>query len=383
MTDDEISLREFLKNISCLDPIENALGRVSMFDVLGMARNEIRHSRVLRWLLDPNESHGLGPLFLRAFLQQVCMAGGDAFDLLTADLDTFSVFHEYKHIDLLLISRESKVVVAIENKVDSTEHDDQLKRYEDVLRADFPEDKFKRAFVYLTLDGDEASRSEWLPLPYQKIIEAIEYCRGQKALAPDAALMIEHYQNLLTREFMNKDDMAEICNKIYKEHKRALDLIFEFKEDRTSIAQDMILRWFGSEEGQKSGLVLDKDHTCKTYIRFSTAKLESVVPLLPEGKKSGWNSSHSAYYEIVNRQSIALKLSCSSQGLSSEAIAEIGTTFKLKKVAKEWRWKTLHNFGSSTKLRQGKEDDEIWDEEQILAFMTNVVKAVNEFEKSL
>ena len=381
MSDDEISLREFLTNINCLDPIESAVGKVSMFDVLGMARNEIRHSRVLRWLLDPNESHGLGPLFLRAFLQKVCMAGGDAFDLLTADLDTFSVYHEYKHIDLLLLSRESGIVVAIENKVDSSEHDNQLKRYEDVLRTDFPEDKFKRAFVYLTPDGDDASRPEWVPVPYQKIIEVIEYCRQQKMLAPDVALMIEHYQNLLTREFMNKDAIAEICNKIYKDHKRALDLIFEYKEDRASIAQDMILRWFASEEGRKSGLVLDGDHTCKTYIRFSTAKLESLIPLLPEGTKSGWNSAHSAYYEIVNRQSITLKLSCSAQGLSHEVLAKICKTFGQKKSAKEWHWKTLRNFGQSATLRQGKDGDEIWDEEQVQAFMKNVAKAIREFEK--
>ncbi|MGN0845964.1 MAG: PD-(D/E)XK nuclease family protein [Kiritimatiellia bacterium] len=383
MTDDENCLRDFLTNISCLDPIENSIGRVSIFDVLGMARNEIRHSRVLRWLLDPNENHGLGSLFLRAFLQRVCMAGGDALDLLTADLDTFSVFHEYKHIDLLLVSRASGIVVAIENKVDSSEHDNQLKRYEDVLRTDFPANKFKWVFVYLTPDGDDASRPDWLPIPYWKIVEVIEYCRRQKVLAPDVALMIEHYQNLLTREFMNKDDMADICNKIYKEHKRALDLIFEFKEDRASIARDLIVGWFASEDGQKSGLILDREHTCKSYIRFSTAKLESIIPLLPEGKKSGWNSSHSAYYEIVNRRSITLKLSCSAQGLSPEDIARLWKTFGVKKAAKDWQWTTLHNFGRSVVLPPSKEDDEIWGADQIQDFMKTVVKAVHEFEKDL
>jgi cytochrome c2 len=62
-------------------------------------------------------------------------------------------------------------------------------------------------------------------------------------------------------------------------------------------------------------------------------------------------------------------------------LAKICKTFGQKKSAKEWHWKTLRNFGQSATLRQDKDGDEIWDEEQVQAFMKNVAKAIREFEK--
>ena len=43
----------------------------NVFDVLQYAEFEIRHSNVLAWLLQPEESHRIGRLFLDRFL--VCL----------------------------------------------------------------------------------------------------------------------------------------------------------------------------------------------------------------------------------------------------------------------------------------------------------------------
>ncbi len=375
MDEDENALRVFLKDINCLDNIEASIGKETVFDVLGMARNEIRHSRMLKWLLDPHGSHGLGTRFLSAFLQSVCKVGGDVFDLMMADLDTFRVYHEYKNIDILLVSNESKVVVAIENKVDSTEHGDQLSRYEKVVEADFPTNKFKRAFVFLTPDGSKASRENWLPVGYNpNIVEAIEYCREKQAVAPDAELIIEHYHELLRREFMKKDMLAEVCNKIYQDHKRALDLIFELKDDSTNIVRGMIDKWF-ERNGENYGLMLDKVHSSKAYIHFSTAKLERLVPLLQDGKESEWKSAHSAYYEIQNREnSVSLKLQFSSRNMATETIKTVERIQKPKSA--NWRYTSL-----DMKAKLNRKDGEAnWEESSIEDFMKKVVKAVQDFE---
>ena len=41
----------------------------STLDILGVARSELAHSNMLAWLLDPNETHGLGLFPIRKFLQ--------------------------------------------------------------------------------------------------------------------------------------------------------------------------------------------------------------------------------------------------------------------------------------------------------------------------
>lgn len=58
----------FLQDINCLDVLRPWTNGTNIFEVLKIARTEIRHSNMLAWLLDPNESHNLGTSFLYAFI---------------------------------------------------------------------------------------------------------------------------------------------------------------------------------------------------------------------------------------------------------------------------------------------------------------------------
>jgi PD-(D/E)XK nuclease superfamily len=59
--------------VSCpeLRELEKLLGNFNIFRVLRFEHGEIRHSNVLSWLFDPDESHGLRDLFLRRWLMRV------------------------------------------------------------------------------------------------------------------------------------------------------------------------------------------------------------------------------------------------------------------------------------------------------------------------
>ena len=57
----------------------------------------------------------------------------DVFHVLLMDLYSFSVMREWKNIDILLTSSDEKTVIAIENKVGSHEHSNQLNRYREIL----------------------------------------------------------------------------------------------------------------------------------------------------------------------------------------------------------------------------------------------------------
>ena len=76
-----------------------------MFDVLKISRTEIRHSNMLGWLLNPNENHGMGDVFLKGIFQRLVENDSDGrydiFNVLLMDFYTFSVMREWPLFPLL------------------------------------------------------------------------------------------------------------------------------------------------------------------------------------------------------------------------------------------------------------------------------------------
>ena len=116
-----------------LDQISSYLKRFNPIKTMGMQHMEIRHSAILGWLLDPQESHGMGDQFLKAFLSTALGDDKDeqsarrAVDISQADIMDAEVRREWRGIDLLLISRKNGWVFIIENKFHSKQHGNQLK----------------------------------------------------------------------------------------------------------------------------------------------------------------------------------------------------------------------------------------------------------------
>jgi len=103
---------------------------LNTFEVLGFSTDELRHSRVLAWLLDPDETHGQGMLFFSILLSELGLKPWYA----TCD---YRVHREAKHeesrIDIEVISRE--FIIHIENKVRQPPDGEQLKReWKDLVR---------------------------------------------------------------------------------------------------------------------------------------------------------------------------------------------------------------------------------------------------------
>lgn len=150
--ENEKALQDFLLDIDCLDELFPWVAKFNIFDVLKISRTEIRHSNVLAWLLDANENHGLGDMFIREIMQTLVEEDDsgkyDVFRLLLLDFHSFTVYREWNNIDIMLLSDEEKVVIAFENKVGSHEHSDQLNRYRNILERAYPE--YERICIFLT-----------------------------------------------------------------------------------------------------------------------------------------------------------------------------------------------------------------------------------------
>ena len=91
----------------------------NVFDVLQYAEFEIRHSNVLAWLLQPDQSHRIGSLFLDRFLR--CLKE----PVLTPE-DHVDVKRELHNVDIAIFLEDRRRLLAIENKIEmaSTKHFD-------------------------------------------------------------------------------------------------------------------------------------------------------------------------------------------------------------------------------------------------------------------
>lgn len=286
--DDEKVLQEFLLDIECLDELLPWTGKFNLFDVLKVSRTEIRHSNMLAWLLDPNENHGLGDAFLKGILQRLMekdLNGKyDVFKILMADTYSFSVYREWKNIDILLVSSEEKILVVIENKIGSHEHSNQLNRYREILETDFKD--YKRLYVFLTPDGEEPSDvANWDVLTYTDVVEVLEHLYGQRELQQDVSFMICHYIEVVRRDIVEDQHLIEICNKIYNKHKKALDLIFEYRTDGKTQISDAIMN--ALDKLNEEGTIIHSSDWGNLV--FRTSDMDAMLPLL-ENPDSSWGT---------------------------------------------------------------------------------------------
>ena len=104
---DQEALKEFLLDINCLDELQKWENHFNLFDVLKICRTEIRHSNVLSWLLNPNENHNLGDAFIKKVFQEFIKnqpnANKEVMQLLLMDFYSFSVYREWKNIDIIKV----------------------------------------------------------------------------------------------------------------------------------------------------------------------------------------------------------------------------------------------------------------------------------------
>jgi hypothetical protein len=145
------------------------------------------------------------------------------------DFGGMGVRREWRHIDIFLFDEQNRLAVIIENKIGTGEHSGQLERYYEVVREEYPEHKILA--LYLTLDGDEPSHTEYLPMDYRAVCEILDELAENRAsvVEPDAKVLIKHYTEMLRRHIVGDSEIARLSREIYRKHSRAIDLIMEYR----------------------------------------------------------------------------------------------------------------------------------------------------------
>lgn len=291
-------LQKFLYNNVELERLESLVEDFNIFTALNILQKENIHSNFLSWMLDPKESHGLGDYFLIIFLKRVLIQTTgfleeepSIFDVEGWNFEDVEVIREWKNIDIMLRSSQDHFVCIIENKVYSKEHSKQLQRYKEIISEEYP--SYKRLLIFLSIEGEPPSDEEYIPIGYNNIVEILEIVLKNKEdqIGQEIFVFINHYLKMLRRYIMKDSEIQEICKKIYQKHKKALDLIYEYKPDQLQEIYQILIEHIENDEN----FILDVSG--KSYVRFITKNLDFIPK---EGK--GWtpNINRILLFEITN-----------------------------------------------------------------------------------
>lgn len=274
------------KALSALEPMERLLEEQrAEFDALdfigksgwGSGRtlwgSEEFHSNVLAWLLNSREAHGYGERFLKPFLLNAGAGMADGLgDWSEAEVTrewVNEVEGEWGYLDILIVNRAERALCAIENKVFSEEHSEQLTRYRKALERAYP--SFARSYVFLTpartLPFREEEKEHWASLGYNVVFDIVQQMVGSKdcPVKEDVDAFLRQYAVTLRRNIMPDTSISQMARKLYLEHQEAMDLIIA---NRPSWGSEGLSVLKEAIEEQEDWIL---DFSDRNYVQFRSA----------------------------------------------------------------------------------------------------------------
>lgn len=130
--------------------------RFNLFRLFSIGSYEVStHSRIIGELLDARGSHAQGRLFLDAFLEMIAQNANSPCSISQISdgsdwiVETERSTH-HGNLDICLRSSLASWIIVIENKIYTSDHNEQMRRYENWLNA---QEYSCKTLAYLTLDG--------------------------------------------------------------------------------------------------------------------------------------------------------------------------------------------------------------------------------------
>jgi len=223
------------------------LVKINNFNMLSLFSdifNENSYTRLLAYLFNSEENHGLNQQFFRSWLKNVQEIN---FKLPTAINSTIKTrlnwrTHENRYIDMVIqvINKETgKVshVIGLENKKFTTESENQLADYQKDINLTFPQSK--KVLIYLTPKGHKGkSHSEKITqcpcinVSYNSLTKTCD--EKFKTDKHDILTLIKHLNKYISYNIIYganmKDSKKKIVNSISQntEYKKAIEEIIKY-----------------------------------------------------------------------------------------------------------------------------------------------------------
>ncbi len=188
----------------------------NIFRVLKLENFEIRHSNLLAWLLDPNQTHNIKGAFLAKFTEMIAEKCGKNINY--SDKDKVFVYREKENTDILVVNQKQDFLFLIENKIRSKQQRNQLERYKNFAEDNFQNCKNK-IYIYLKPENNETIPDDYIFISYKEIIHIIspilETIENQ-----NVKIFLKDYISILN-DIYNKIDnisLIDICLKLQQEN---------------------------------------------------------------------------------------------------------------------------------------------------------------------
>ena len=206
----------------------------NIFKIINMADKEIVHSDMLAWLFNPYENHNLNDKVLKEILMQLSKKDAEYINLLLLDYSDLEVYREYtvdngRRIDIVMESKNNKVIFIIENKIWSGEGDNQLEDYKNYIDEKYSD--YNRIFLFLTPEKERKEKYKgYIHITYSMIYSVLNCVLQENQIKFEIGVIIRQYEEIIGRYIMGSIDkeMIDLCRKLYVGHKEALDKIMQY-----------------------------------------------------------------------------------------------------------------------------------------------------------
>lgn len=167
-------------------------------------------------------------------------------------------------------------------------------------------------------EGTEASDPTWQSCDYGQIAETLSNLlqNQQITLSREVELTLSHYEKMIRRHILQDSKVEELCRKIYRQHRQALDLIFEYRPDMQSDIADFVQQLIkeATEDHQ-----IDIGRAVKMFIAFHPNEWSKLNGF---DDCEGWQTSKSQllieWFNQPNSLSIVLAISPASEERKKE-----------------------------------------------------------------
>jgi len=292
---------------STLEDIAELKNKFNYFEIIKKEESEIVHSNVLAWIFNPKSNHNLQAAFLTQFASKI------GIRLKKKQIENTHVKREYsterKRPDIL-ITDYSTYFIVIENKIEASVTDFQLKNYYESLNKEFwyvPVSS--RYFVFLTPKGDKPNHESWRIVDYNFIYKLLTNIFEKQSLniCNQSRDFLEQYTNVLGKDILkSKDEVKELCEKLYMKYKEALDLIYEYRMEKHKIIIKIINDIISKNTN------LHSKETESKQIKFISKKLDKAFEKYTKDSRKGFRPIYLEFqidYDHSEKLTLCLKSS--------------------------------------------------------------------------